>query len=209
MRESADYTPGSSKVLLQSAAIELKVVSIASWMNNYIIETARLKLRPMQSLDIGAIHQISNEPGVRKYLFDDKPVSRAFIQEVFQQSVSNFESRNFGIWILREKRTPKIVGFSRLRGVEDLAETEILYALSELKWHFGYAIEAAGAVQHYAFDRAGLDCLIGITDAANVESWRVLERLGMCEYRPANADEHLRYAIVTRMSSTGPAHSPR
>jgi ribosomal-protein-alanine N-acetyltransferase len=176
-------------------------------MESYIIETARLTLMPMQSTDGGAVYQISNQSGVRKYLFDDKPVCPAFIDAIFQQSISNFEARNFGIWILRKKRTPEIVGFCGLRSVEHLAETEILYALSESKWHFGYAIEAACAVQSYAFDRARLDRLIGIADVANVKSWRVLERLGMREYRPANADEHLRYAILTRVSSTGSAHA--
>jgi [ribosomal protein S5]-alanine N-acetyltransferase len=173
-------------------------MSLASMMDNNI-ETARLQLQPMQSADVMAFHRISNEPGVRKYLFDDRPVSPACVQDIFQQSVSNFKARNFGIWILREIRMPEIVGFCGLRSVEHLVETEILYALSESKWHFGYAIEAACAVQRYAFGRAGLDRLIGIADAANVKSWRVLERLGMREYRPVNAEEHLRYAIVTRV----------
>jgi [ribosomal protein S5]-alanine N-acetyltransferase len=167
-------------------------------MDNYIIETARLQLRPMQSADVEVLHRIANEPRVRKYLFDDRSVSSACIGEIFQQSVSNFESRNFGLWILREKPAPELIGFCGLRGVEDLAETEIFYALSESKWHFGYATEATCAVQHYAFERVGLDRLIGITDMANMKSWRVLERLGMREYRPLNAEKHLRYAIVAR-----------
>ena len=150
-------------------------------MESYIIETARLTLVPMQSTDVGAVYQISNQSGVRKYLFDDKPVCPAFIDAIFQQSISNFEARNFGIWILRKKRTPEIVGFCGLRSVEHLAEIApavvlsfgvelggrervlddapavVLSLLSESKWHFGYAIEAACAVQSYAFDRARLD----------------------------------------------------
>jgi [ribosomal protein S5]-alanine N-acetyltransferase len=100
-------------------------------MDNYIIETARLQLRPMQSADVGALHRISNEPGVRKYLFDNRPVSPACIHEIFQQGVFNFESRNFGLWILREKPALEVIGLCGLRGVEDLPEIEIFYALSE------------------------------------------------------------------------------
>jgi RimJ/RimL family protein N-acetyltransferase len=99
-------------------------------MDNYIIETARLQLRPMQSADVGALHRISNEPGVRKYLFDNRPVSPACIREIFQQSVFNFESRNFGLWILREKSAPEVIGFCGLRGVKDLAETEFSMRLA-------------------------------------------------------------------------------
>jgi RimJ/RimL family protein N-acetyltransferase len=169
-------------------------------MDSQAIETARLDLQPMQFADANAIHQISNQPGVRKYLFDDKPVSLAFVRETLQQSVCNFESRKFGIWTITEKRAPEVIGFCGLRSADDLAEIEILYALSESKWHCGYAIEAASAVQGYAFDRCGLNRLIGITDAANVESWRVLERLGMREYRPSSATN----IYATLSSRAGP-----
>jgi [ribosomal protein S5]-alanine N-acetyltransferase len=164
---------------------------------NCIFETARLNLRPMQSGDVGVIHQISNEPGVYKYLFDDKPSASDFIQGIYEQSVINFESRRFGVWILLEKRTDTIVGFCGLRIVEVLSETEIFYALGESKWHFGYAIEAASVVARYAFEHARVERLIGITDAPNVGSWRVLEKLRMRECPPANADEHFRYASIT------------
>src|SRR5690348_6439275 len=176
---------------------------------DYILETKRLNLRPMQSADIGAIHQISNEPGVCKYLFDGRPPAPTFVQRIYEQSVSNFESQNFGIWILLERRTDTTVGFCGLRITEELGETELLYALSEPKWHLGYAIEAAGAVVRYSFECLGLERLIGITDAPNVGSWRVLGQLGMREYRPANADENLRYACITRLEflSRGSAFS--
>ena len=79
-------------------------------MESYIIETARLTLVPMQSTDVGAVYQISNQSGARKYLFDDKLVCPAFIDAIFQQSISNFEARNLGIWILcfqRSKTEPR------------------------------------------------------------------------------------------------------
>lgn len=163
-----------------------------------MLETARLSLRPMRRDDVTAIHRIANEAGVRKYLFDDKPVTPDFIEAVLEQSVIDFDLRRFGIWILREKSSDEAIGFCGLRDAEELGETEILYALSESKWRLGYAIEAARAVQQYSFQVVRLERLIGITDADNLESWRVLERLKMREYRPAKAELHLRYAIVSR-----------
>jgi len=61
------------------------------------------------------MHQVSNEPGVRKYLFDGKPVSFSIAHEIIRQSAPNFESRKFGIWTIREKRTPEVVGFCGLK----------------------------------------------------------------------------------------------
>jgi [ribosomal protein S5]-alanine N-acetyltransferase len=158
----------------------------------------RLSLRPMTGADVSAIHRIANEPGVRKYLFDDKAVTIDFVESIFQQSSVNFESRGFGIWIVKESASAELIGFCGLRYAEELKEIEILYALTESKWRLGYASEAALAVQRYAFDDAHMERLIGITDLGNHKSWRVLERLRMREYLPPNAEERLRYAFVMR-----------
>jgi [ribosomal protein S5]-alanine N-acetyltransferase len=152
----------------------------------------------MERADVSAIHRIANEAGVRKYLFDDEPVAIEFVEAILLQSIANFDSRRFGIWIVRESNSPETIGFCGLRDAEELGEIEILYALSESKWRLGYATEAARAVQRYAFNEVRLERLVGITDTGNHESWRVLERLGMREYRPAKAEGHFKYAIVTR-----------
>jgi [ribosomal protein S5]-alanine N-acetyltransferase len=152
----------------------------------------------MDVADLEPILRISNEPGVRRYLFDDQSVAAGVVREIYRQSVANFESRRFGIWVVRETGCDEVIGFCGLRVFEDLDEIEILYALSEAKWNVGYALEAASAVERYAFERAGLEHVIGVTDKANLASWRVLEKLAMREYRPAGAREHLRYAVITR-----------
>src|SRR5580658_7005259 len=173
-------------------------MDISKESSPFIISTARLSLRPMDVADLEPILRISNEPGVRRYLFDDQSVAAGVVREIYRQSVANFESRRFGIWVVRETGCDEVIGFCGLRVFEDLDEIEILYALSEAKWNVGYALEAASAVARYAFERAGLERLIGVTDDANLASWRVLEKLAMREYLPAGAREHLRYAVITR-----------
>jgi [ribosomal protein S5]-alanine N-acetyltransferase len=162
------------------------------------LRTARLILRPIELLDVDPLHRVSNEPGVRRYLFDDERVTLEFIAKIRQQSIADFDSRGFGIWIIRENGCDEIIGFCGLRTFEDFDEVEILYGLSESKWNLGYAIEAARAVERYAFEHAGLARLIGVIDRPNLTSWRVLEKLGMREYQPEIARSHLRYAIITR-----------
>jgi [ribosomal protein S5]-alanine N-acetyltransferase len=152
----------------------------------------------MEQADVSQIHRIANEPGVRKYLFDDRVVASDYIGSISRQSTVSFESRGFGIWINRERNSPDAIGFCGLRDAEQLHEIEILYALIESKWRLGYATEAALAVQRYAFNHVQLERLVGMTDVGNVASWRVLEQLGMREYRPGKAEKHLRYAIITR-----------
>jgi ribosomal-protein-alanine N-acetyltransferase len=135
---------------------------------------------------------------VRRYLFDDQPVTPEFIHAVLAQSVKDFGERRCGIWTVREKGDDAAVGFCGLRLVQDLGLVEVLYALTESKWNHGYTFEAASTVIHHAFGLAGLDEIVGITDAPNVWSWRILEKLGMREFRPLSARPHLRYASLTR-----------
>lgn len=135
---------------------------------------------------------------MRRYLFDDQSVTPEFIRAVLAQSVSDFEERQFGIWTVREKCVDAAIGFCGLRLVQDLGAVEVLYALTESKWKHGYAFEAASSIIHYAFELAALDEIVGITDVPNVSSWRILEKLGMREFRPPSARPHLRYASLTR-----------
>jgi hypothetical protein len=64
----------------------------------------------MCTADIDALGRIANEPGVRRYLFDDQPVTPAFLRAVLAQSLSDFEERLFGIWMVREKGVDAPIG---------------------------------------------------------------------------------------------------
>jgi [ribosomal protein S5]-alanine N-acetyltransferase len=46
------------------------------------LETGRLVLRPLAETDVDELYRISNEPLVRRYLWDDEPVSKDTIETV-------------------------------------------------------------------------------------------------------------------------------
>jgi len=50
------------------------------------LTTGRLILRPLSSGEVDALYRISDEPLVRRYLWDDAPVSRADVEEVVESS---------------------------------------------------------------------------------------------------------------------------
>jgi RimJ/RimL family protein N-acetyltransferase len=106
------------------------------------------------------------------------------IRAVLAQSVSNFEEALVWNPDDEDKGVDALIGFCGLRRVQDLGEVEILYALTESRWKHGYAFEIASAIIHYAFERAGLDQIVGITDVPNVSS--------------PTARRRLRYARLTR-----------
>ncbi len=160
------------------------------------LETTRLILRPVEAAQARAFAALCNEPGVRRYLFDDERVSDAFVREILARSDMDFEAGGFGIWLLHQKGVDGAIGFCGLREFRDLNDVEILYALSESMWHRGFAVEAAQAVLAYALDTLGLPRVIGVIEAPNHASWRVLEKLGMVEFQPIQARAHLRYAKI-------------
>jgi hypothetical protein len=58
---------------------------------HFALETARLAMLPTCEADIDEIGRIANEPGVRRYLFDDQPIAPEFIRAALAQSVSNLK----------------------------------------------------------------------------------------------------------------------
>jgi ribosomal-protein-alanine N-acetyltransferase len=143
------------------------------------VETNRLVLRPVRPNDAAALHRISNEPGVRRYLWDDEPVEEATIRAVISQSVRMFSERGIGLFGVRRHGSEDLIGFCGLVQLEGMEEPELAYELTRDAWSNGLATEASLACLRHAFGDAGLERVIAGSDAENVASLRVIEKLGM------------------------------
>jgi [ribosomal protein S5]-alanine N-acetyltransferase len=144
------------------------------------LETERLVLRPLSVDDAPAIHRISNEPRVRRYLWDDEPVPSAQIQAVVVQSVRMFSEEGVGLFGVRLRGSAELVGFGGFGHTRDgPQEIELIYELVPELWGMGLATEASRACLRHAFEAAGLDRVVAGADALNVASLRVIEKLGM------------------------------
>jgi RimJ/RimL family protein N-acetyltransferase len=149
--------------------------------NTLTLETERLILRPLSAHDAPALHRISNEPPVRRYLWDDEPVTSAQIEEVVAQSVRMFSEEGVGLFGVRLRGSSgELVGFCGFGHTRDgPEEIELIYELLPELWGRGLATEASRACLHHAFATAGLDNVVAGADARNVASLRVIEKLGM------------------------------
>lgn len=63
--------------------------------------------------------------------------------------------------------------------LDETEETEILYLLGKPYWGKGLATEAAMFSINYAFKKANLDLVIGLSHVDNWASQRVLEKIGL------------------------------
>jgi ribosomal-protein-alanine N-acetyltransferase len=149
-------------------------------------ETERLALRPLSGPDAEALHRISNEPPVRRYLRDDEPVSRSRIEELIVQSARTFSESGLGLFGVHLRGSEEIVGlcgFFRSGGMEEM---ELAYELTHDLWRRRLAAEVARACLAYAFTEAGLERVTVGADRTNVASVRVIEKLGMRDIGGAN-----------------------
>jgi len=144
-----------------------------------ILETTRLMLRPFLLQDVEALHVFFTLPDVRRFLWDDRVVSRDTVQGLIAASLASFSAQGFGQWVAEDRASRALVGFCGLRTIDETPEIEILYGLVRERWREGLATEAGNAVLTHAFLRVGLPRVVGRTDSPNLASVRVLERLGM------------------------------
>lgn len=172
-------------------------------VKTFQLETPRLSLIPFSLADADRLHRMWNEPGVRKYLWDDKTVSMETVYEVIESSISNFTERGFGFWTIRLRNEPGIIGFCGFRQFEfdnessGQNETEILYGLSAKHWGKGLATEASWAMLQFGFEELKLESIFAGADPPNQASFRVMENLGMHspQHRVTGGLEAIYYVI--------------
>ena len=143
------------------------------------ISTPRLLLIPLALADLDQLHAILTEREVRQYLLDDELVSREWVTDEINASTAWFDAHGYGTWGIRLPQTLELIGFCGFRYFYEPPELELYYGLSARYWGHGFATEAAAAVVEYAFNVLHFNQVYAATDAPNVASNRVLERLGM------------------------------
>jgi RimJ/RimL family protein N-acetyltransferase len=162
------------------------------------IKTANLNLLPLAADDADAFHQLCTAAGVRKYLFDDEILPREQSDAFLQTSLDLFAQHGYGLWTMRLAGEEALIGFCGYWFFHEPPELELLYAVSEPHWGKGLALEAARALVEYGFATLNFEHIQACTDAPNVASVRVMEKLGMAFQKREISDglDTIYYAIT-------------
>lgn len=142
------------------------------------LETSRLRLQPGRIEDIERTHALWTNNHVRHFLFDDRVITLDEARSFVESSISNFEQYGYGLWLVFLRNTDELVGFVGFLA-SAAAAPNLVYGIHPEFCGAGYATEAASAVLCYAFDILALPRVRADVDEPNVESVRVLEKLGM------------------------------
>lgn len=146
-----------------------------------VLETERLILRPWRETDVDDFYEYASVDGVGQMAGWNPHKSKEESAEILRLFID--ERKTFAIEL---KENQKVIGSVGLEEMYcDLGEQyralkgrEIGYVLSKAYWGQGLMPEAVSSVIQYCFQKAGCDYLQCSHAVENLQSKRVIEKLG-------------------------------
>ncbi|MEH2588890.1 GNAT family N-acetyltransferase [Bradyrhizobium sp. AZCC 1721] len=152
-----------------------------------VLTTGRLVLRPLAAEDGPQIAHVFEGAGVRRYLFDNEPVSPEMLREIVEDNLRRRKS-GFGLWLIcRGEGVIGCIGLHRAspQAVEIFpafeGRIETIIALKEDAWGAGYAKESLEAVLAYTSDVLKQRRIVALVDVPNRASHALFRRCGFRE----------------------------
>lgn len=143
------------------------------------MESARLALRPFTADDLDTLHALWTDPDVRRYLWDNRQLSREDTAAIIERSQALQREEGAGLWAVERRDHPGLIGFGGYWYFGEPPQLQILFGLHPEHWGMGLAGELAECLIQYGFTTLRQNRVIGATDRANVSSQRVMEKAGM------------------------------
>ena len=176
-----------------------------------VIETARLRLEPWDDSHFERFARFMRDPDVTRYI-RPAPLDLDRAIEQHERSLEEWALLGFGKRAVIEAETDQWLGFVELsqvgprKGSRD-DDVELGYFVEPSRWGEGIATEAAIATRDEAFDRCGVNELIGRCRVENVASARVLAKVGFRRLRLFELDDGIVVEIhrIQRAHWTVPA----
>lgn len=148
----------------------------------YPVRTARLDLRPHRRDDLEDLLAFHSRPEVVRYLpwpVRDREQTRSALEAKLAQGVVT-EPGQWLVLAMEMRETSTVIGEVLLKWESDAnRQGEIGFAVHTAHHRRGLAAEAAEAVLRLGFDDLALHRIVAVCIAANVDSVRLLRRLGM------------------------------
>ena len=146
-------------------------------MDGAVIETPRLRLRPLTNGDLDALSAIASDPAVMAFVGDGAPLSRASTAEWIANAARSLPETGFGSRAVVHRHTDVLIGWAGLVWRTDEALVELIYGFDRPYWGQGFATEAVTALIE-ANPALSIDATI---DPSNTASRRILDKLAFAE----------------------------
>ena len=144
-----------------------------------ILETNRLRFATWIKEDWKEFQKIATDPLVVRYLGTGEPWPEERTREFVERQCENWEKYGICLWKVLPKEGDGLIGICGLQHLPEGPDVEIGWWLAPAYWGQGLATEAADHALAYGFDVSKLERIVAIAQAANRDSLRVMERIGM------------------------------
>ncbi len=174
-----------------------------------MIDTPRLRLRPLRPDDLTALHAaVYADPAVT---WDGRAHGLDEAREALAGKLRHHEEHGFGALAVEDREDGALLGWAGLQHLEGGPEVELGYYLGRRAWGRGLATELARALVAHGFDELGLERIVAVVRPDNAASRRVLAKAGL---HPAGTGHHYGADVelwVIDLSRPGasPAPAPR
>jgi RimJ/RimL family protein N-acetyltransferase len=154
-----------------------------------VIDTGRLVLRRFTLDDLPAFYQLCSRPEIIRYA-QSTPVASLEEAREFMQAAPfrDYATYGYGRFACVWKESGEVIGFSGLKYVPEIADTELGYRFFPEFWGMGLATEAGRASIDFARSDLGLKRLVALVHPDNAASASVLAKLGFA------VEKQLRYS---------------
>lgn len=143
-----------------------------------VLETPRLLMRAFTLDDVDAMYQLMTVPEVIRYAGNKPAQSKQDVLDYLQQHpLRDYQVYGYGRFACVWKETGQVIGFSGIKYLEEIQETELGYRFLPEFWRKGLASEAGQAVIEFA-QGLGLERLVAVIHPQNEGSQQVALRLG-------------------------------
>jgi len=143
------------------------------------LETERLLLRPLSTLDLEFVFRHFSDPDVTRYLLDEEPVTTREQAQSIIDFYSSPASQPYNRWVIIRKSDMRPVGTCGYHQWQKAHQrAEIGYDLEKASWRQGIMTEALQTMLQYGFEHMDLNRVEALVYVENEASIRLLERLG-------------------------------
>ena len=144
-----------------------------------VIDTGRLILRRFRLDDLQAFHQLASRPEIIRHAQSTPVASLEDARELmYAAPFHDYATYGYGRFACVWKETSDVIGFSGVKFVPEIGDTELGYRFFPEFWGKGLATEAGRASIEFASADLGLKRLVAMVHPENLASARVVVKLG-------------------------------
>ncbi len=143
-----------------------------------VLKTDRLTLREIRVEDVDRLYEIYAGPGITDFiepLYEDRDEEIVYTRDYIKYQYGFY---GYGLWIVVENDTGRIVGRAGLTNRAGYLEAELAYVIEKDRQGRGYAQEALSAAIDYARDELYLESLNCFIVPGNDISLHICKKLG-------------------------------